>query len=193
MNKNPNIHAAAKRFVARYIRGRKPRRLHTTDHNLSLVDIYHKSQIVSSKPSGLWYGIADSWINWCLSEDFGGIHEYIYDVVIDENKILTIDNIPDFEKFEKDHYDIPGWAKHLHPNWNFNRQFFDSMNYSRVAENFGGIEISPYQWDKRLKSMWYYGWDCASGCIWNPDAIKSLNLFAYYDSNKDEFLKVKKP
>lgn len=199
MNREGDIHEAAKRFVARYIRGRKPRRLHTTRAKLSLADIFEQPQATDHKPRGIWYGIADSWIDWCIGEHFGGIHQYIYEVVVDEDKILKIDNISDFERFEDEHNDIPEWRKELREAEGFSafdfhlpRMFsrrFDSMNYRKVAENFGGIEISPYQWDKRLESMWYYGWDCASGCIWKPDTIKNLRLFAYYDHEKDEFIK----
>lgn len=190
-----DIHSAAKRFVDQYVKRRKPLRLHTTSEKLSLADVYDCPQTADRmirhlKPKGIWYGIADSWIDWCLSESFGGIHQYIYEIVVDKSRILTIDNISDFEKFEKEHLekpntnDMPEWLKkveEIYPN--------KAMNYSKVAENFGGIEIAPYQWEKRLESMWYYGWDCASGCIWSPNAIKDLRLFAYYDPQKGEFVK----
>jgi len=201
MNREDDIHEAAKRFVSRYIRRRKPRRLHTTRTELSLADIYDRPQVTDHKPKGIWYGIADSWIDWCISENFGGIHQYIYEVIVDETRILKIDNIPDFEKFEDAHNDIPEWRKQLReaeglPTFDFHlppmlsrTRYFDSMNYGKVAETFGGIEITPYQWDKRLESMWYYGWDCASGCIWNPNAIKDLRLFAYYDPRQGDFIK----
>jgi len=201
MKSSNDIHAAAKRFVTRYIRGRKPRRLHTTNQKMSIENIYNCPQVTDHKPKGIWYGIADSWIDWCLGESFGGIHNYIYEVVVDESRILTIDNIFDFEKFEDEHHDIPEWKKQLRemegfpefdlsfPRMYGRTRYFDSMNYGKVAESFGGIEITPYQWEKRLESMWYYGWDCASGCIWNPDAVKDLRLFAYYDPRTDEFIK----
>jgi len=38
-----------------------------------------------------------------------------------------------------------------------------------VSKEYDGIEIAPYQWDARLSLIWYYGWDVASGCIWNLD------------------------
>jgi len=191
-----DIHVAAKKFVSRYIRGRKPRRLHTSSSKLALKDIHLTPQITDHKPKGIWYGIADSWIDWCISEHFGGIHQYIYEVVLDEGNILTIDNIQDFEKFEDEHKDIPEWRKELQSVDGFpfdlpfgRSRYFDSMNYRKVSETFGGIEITPYQWEKRLESMWYHGWDCASGCIWNPSVIKDLRLFAYFDARKGEFVK----
>ena len=41
-----------------------------------------------------------------------------------------------------------------------------------AAEGWAGIEIAPYIWARRLDgpARWYYGWDAASGCIWDPTA-----------------------
>ena len=52
----------------------------------------------------------------------------------------------------------------------------DQIDWAEVASKYDGIIISPYQWSLRLdmEMMWYYGWDCASGCIWNISAIKEL-------------------
>ena len=51
------------------------------------------------------------------------------------------------------------------------------IQWAEVASLYDGIEIAPYQFERRLGyhseigkavSDWYYGWDCASGCIWTP-------------------------
>jgi len=200
MKPKPDIHIAARKFVNRFIRNRKPRRLHLSKNLVNLKDISEMPQKTDDKPIGIWYGIGDSWIDWCVSEGFGGIHQYIYEVVVNESRILTIDNMRDFEKFENEHHDLADWRKELQKADNLifqelmlctgRKSYLDSMNYGNVAKSFDGIEITPYQWEKRLESMWYYGWDCASGCIWNPDAITELNLFAQYDVKKNEFVKV---
>ena len=53
-----------------------------------------------------------------------------------------------------------------------------SINWSAVAKDYYGIEISPYRPKYRLALgyLWYYGWDVASGCIWNKDAIRGVRL-----------------
>jgi hypothetical protein len=48
------------------------------------------------------------------------------------------------------------------------------IDWQRVAEQHQGIIITPYQWECRYSIDWYYIWDCASGCIWDPDAIESI-------------------
>jgi len=47
------------------------------------------------KPHGLWYAMGDSWIDWCLGEEFGGIGKYIYDVELNPKaniKFLTTED-----------------------------------------------------------------------------------------------------
>jgi hypothetical protein len=44
-------------------------------------------------------------------------------------------------------------------------------NWERVARDYDGVIISPYQFNRRMTLMWYYPWDCASGCIWRPTRV----------------------
>ena len=41
--------------------------------------------------------------------------------------------------------------------------------------------VSPYQWNCRLslETCWYYGLDCASGCIWYLDCIKEFKPLTF--------------
>jgi len=57
--------------------------------------------------------------------------------------------------------------------------YFKTVSWEQVAKDgYQGVEITPYQWELRLDSRvnWYYSWDCASGCAWDPQAIESLQL-----------------
>ena len=40
------------------------------------------------------------------------------------------------------------------------------------GDKYDGIEINPYQFEARYQYTWYYGWDIASGCIWNLSGVK---------------------
>lgn len=55
-------------------------------------------------------------------------------------------------------------------------EFILSLDWRAIAAKCDGIIISPYIWARRLNgySHWYHGWDCASGCIWNPRAIREV-------------------
>ena len=194
----PGLETAMKRFVHDHIRGRKPRRLHMSPYKtFSLKKVKDHEQKIEMKPIGLWYGLGDSWIQWCMSEMSGWLSPYIYELVLDEDKIIKVSNIAEFDKFEDEHQGIREELKFLMDrmpdlhlgNGNRNRRFFDQIDYPKIAQSYGGVEIAPYIWSKRLESMWYYGWDCASGCIWNRKAIKELRLFAAYDKDRNEFVR----
>lgn len=57
------------------------------------------------------------------------------------------------------------------------RPFVIWLDWAAIGKLYDGIIIAPYLWERRLNggAMWYYGWDCASGCIWNPRAISEVN------------------
>ena len=51
------------------------------------------------------------------------------------------------------------------------------MDWGYLATQYQGLIIAPYLWDLRLFGpAWYYGWDCASGCIWDLTAVESFSL-----------------
>ena len=119
----------------------------------------------SFKPRGLWYGIGTSWIEWVRSEMPEWEGDYIFNLDIDPTKILQIKSSEELLKFSKEYAN----------NMNGSQLGID---WSEVAKQYSGIEISPYQYSMRFDSRtrWYYGWDIPSGCIWNSDAIKGYNV-----------------
>jgi len=113
---------------------------------------------VAFKPKGLWVSVdgEDDWLSWCTGEGYGGIHEHRYRVHADLDALLWLKTGVDVRAF-KDRYAQPV-------------PMGDGIDWRAVARDFPGMLIAPYQWDVRLEMTWYYGWDCASGCIWNPEA-----------------------
>jgi hypothetical protein len=133
------------------------------------------AQTISSKPSGFWYACNNEWLEWLKYEMPQWIGKYIYAVELNEDRVLKITNEREFSEFERNYKpserDDPSSAYSA----------FGSLTYidwPKVAEEYGGIEICPYMFSKRNSSMWYCPWDVASGCIWNPSAIKSLKLIS---------------
>lgn len=123
----------------------------------------------SFKPRGFWVSVegnGDGWSDWCRDEEFRDTDRQIAHVVTLEPaaKILrlgTSARLLDFTErygFLRTEYGTQG------------------IRWDVVAMEFQGIIISPYQWECRLEdaTFWYYGWDCASGCIWDPAAISSI-------------------
>lgn len=56
------------------------------------------------------------------------------------------------------------------------------IDWARVACSWQGIIIAPYQWTSRRNVSWYYGWDCASGCIWDAAAIATVDRLEVADA-----------
>jgi hypothetical protein len=126
------------------------------------------SQQVGFKPNGLWYECLDGstidWIEFCTVGGMGGAGRYdsSYDVILNDYEILFITDKNDFKKFEK-MYGVQNARGRI-----------DTIDWPKVTSHYDGIEICPYRRDMRMDSDWYYGWDVASGCVWNASGIKEL-------------------
>ena len=127
-------------------------------------EIYSCVQDCVDKPKGFWVSDESDmgWREWS-KENFGDVE---YSVIIKEDSnILYITNSREIEKFTEDFS--------CYPYKNVRLQF---INWQKVSEHYDGIIITPYIWSHRMdeKTTWYYGWDCASGCIWNKEAIERI-------------------
>jgi hypothetical protein len=113
------------------------------------------------KPSGLWVSDEDEAMSWSAwtSNNFGqGVgRQYEHDVALATDHNVLILTTPD---------DMIRFTKRFAAD--------AAITWQRVAEQYHGIIVTPYQWSQRYDLWWYYGWDCASGCIWNKDAIASI-------------------
>ncbi len=124
------------------------------------------------KPRGLWVSdddCDDSWWNWCASEGFNeGRLSYAHEIEVAEAaNLLIIQSENSIDGFTAT-FKRPGTDEH---------DIFQ-IDWDRVREMHDGIVITPYVWSRRLALSWYYAWDCASGCIWNPEVvmIKSVTV-----------------
>lgn len=130
------------------------------------LDINRKyKQSIEMKPRGFWYGFGTAWIDWCKSDMPHWVGEYIYTVDVGNSNILKINSMLELieftKQYEKDKYPaLPFIGRH------------DFIDWVSVSDKYDGIEITPYQWHARFDYMWYYGWDVASGCIWNLKNVK---------------------
>lgn len=124
-----------------------------------------------SKPAGFWVSDesdgSHGWSSWCRAEDYGiGSNAFEVELADDAN-VLTISTsaaLLDFhEEYAVREYNSPLFSYYV--------------DWRTVAKLWQGILITPYQWQLRLSDLrWYYSWDCASGCIWDAAAIKSVTL-----------------
>ena len=119
-------------------------------------------QEVGFKPRGLWYSCGSEWDDWCRYEMPHWItgSPYVYRIEVNLSRMLVIRDDDDFRAFESS-YLVRGRGMAV-------------IDWKAVARDYDGIEICPYQNQRRMSSDWYYGWDVASGCIWGSGAFKSV-------------------
>lgn len=117
----------------------------------------------SSKPNGLWYSCGNEWIEfirdqmrWRAQESY-----YMYEIHVDLASMVVIRDIHEFDAFQQ-RFGVPDEDGDMMPNW------------AAVAREYGGVEICPYISARRMVD-WYYPWDVASGCVWDPAVIISLS------------------
>jgi hypothetical protein len=108
------------------------------------------------KPVGFWLSAEGdgmfSWKNWCTREEFGvcGLENAARFVLAPNANVLHINNTEELDAFNNRYGSV----------------------LAHMAKDYDGIIIAPYHWQRRNELIWYYSWDCASGCIWNLQAIQ---------------------
>ncbi|OZC59227.1 hypothetical protein CH276_22530 [Rhodococcus sp. 06-470-2] len=127
------------------------------------------------KPAGFWVSVAgeDDWPSWCRSEEFALESLTVPHVVTltAEANVLRINSEAELVAFDAKYHIADSWylERGIESHW--------SIDWPRLYGEYDGIIIAPYQWKQRYGDLnWYYGWDCASGCIWNLAAIAALNV-----------------
>lgn len=141
---------------------------------LPVISVYSvPDQTEDLKPRGLWLSVegADDWKSWCEAESFGADRlVYEHDVTLcSDARILVLGSGSDLD----------GFTSRFGTQMTFSR-LGTGVDWPAVAACYQGIIIAPYVWTRRLEPhcFWYYGWDCASGCIWDAAAIEEIKLRA---------------
>lgn len=135
---------------------------------------YSQEDFGNGKPRGLWLSDESGdpgWREWCESEEFhcDGLAHATQFRLAESSRVLVLASPADLRAFTDAYKQSiqPGLRQH----W---------IDWERVAEKHSGVLITPYQWECRLDfdMMWYYGWDCASACIWDLTAIERIEVTA---------------
>lgn len=139
------------------------------------------------KPYGFWVSVdgADDWPSWCMAEQYQTEHlAHKYTVHLSDAASIAMLSSPScFDRFEGAYGRDPhncGMRDRLCIDWR------------AVADDYDGIIIAPYQWSERMSRSWYYGWDCASGCLWNHDVFL-LSAAQRIEARSDETLQAARP
>lgn len=149
-------------------------RIHMSKDPIYKLEKRYYAQRPDDKPDGFWYGFGEEWIDWTKTAGPERKGEYIYEVDINGSNILQIKDYSELTRFTKEY----GSIKQIVPGVIFH------IDWSRIELKYDGIEINPYIYQARMdqKTLWYYTWDIASGCIWNLDKVKIRLLGLLKDS-----------
>jgi hypothetical protein len=123
------------------------------------------------KPRGFWYEVDGDWRRWLDSEFYPEEWGYtdLFRLELGKDRILYIRSVAELDDFDETYHAM----KHYPESYGQPFDMCMGIRWREVAQAYDGIEIAPYQWTRRLNGhIWYYGWDCASGCIWRPKGAR---------------------
>jgi len=136
---------------------------HYTNEPLDLeYDRVYEQSARNMKPVGLWVSVDGEmdWVQWCIGEEFNTTslaHRTPMRLAPGHN-VLVLTKPEELDAFTNKY------------GGTLSRDFL-YIDWPQVAQDYDGLIIAPYQWERRYDLSWYYGWDCASGCVWNLTAI----------------------
>ena len=142
------------------------------------------------KPNGLWFDVNESWKRWCEAVEFR-LENLRYRhrlTILDTSRILFLQSVKEIDAFTRKYgHNFSGHIQLLQTakdNKMFareygsdlfgeiQRQFSNYIMWEDVAEKHSGIIIDPYSRARSQTYLWYYGWNCAGGCIWDTRVIR---------------------
>jgi hypothetical protein len=161
------------------------------------------------KPNGLWYDCDKKWIDWVQSEmpEWAKHYSYIYVVHLNKSNILelkTEDDVLNFtEKYtfnKSPSINVNDLREQLgisrsegyDKNWDLMGGYAGMgmhIDWGKVASQYSGIEICPYQGGLRMdnRTRWYYTWDIASGCVWDPAGVQ-IQFVGFWDDKNEQIV-----
>ena len=136
-------------------------RLHFSRSRLGEI-VRPTAQDRTSKPNGLWYSIGPAWAEWCVEASFGlDRFVWLHRLTVDTTRFVVLATPEDVRNFAD---------TYRHDRY--------GLDWKVVAREYQGIEASPYFHELGLfdsSMLWYYGWDVASGCVWEPSAVLGVD------------------
>jgi hypothetical protein len=119
-----------------------------------------------TRPKGLWVSVVGP-RDWPSMEPGDLISQHQYEITLAAKaKILFIDERSQLSEFTERYGLLPRGEQRIVIDW------------VKVAIEHQGLVIAPYieEYTDYPDLFWYGSWGCASGCIWNKEAIAGSKL-----------------
>jgi hypothetical protein len=141
------------------------------------------------KPHGLWFDVNEDWKRWCDAAQFSpeNLHYRHSVTILDKSRILFLKKAKEIDEFTQRYghnmsfnvqplqksEDLDGLAHDGAQNFfiDVRKAFSNYIMWGEVAEKHSGIIISPYFRSRSQTYLWYWGWSCAGGCVWDTSIL----------------------
>ena len=161
----------------------------TTPYNTYQYKLYFK-------PNGLWFAVGDEWLRFIIDNEYNDIkYRYLYEVVVDKNKMIIINNLQELYEFSEK-YGVKQNKKVYEINW---KNVVDKTkkygilinpNLKYIILKYKTKNDKYFDYFAYFQGMeWYLTWDVSSGAVWNHKAIKSFKLI--YKEDDGHFVNIK--
>lgn len=151
----------------------------------------------TTKPrNGFWFACGPSWYNWEIeaNEETPSVGTEVYRIIIKEDRLIKLNTLSRIEKFMSEYGREKKKGKE-------NKNEILLIDWKKVSQKYGGFIACPYiknhiiaKYKNNInKFIWYLLLDCASGCIWNLDAIgecQRIGIFTDKDNTDKELSKM---
>ena len=142
------------------------------------------------KPNGFWFDVDGSWKKWCAAVGFRPdrlrcFHEV---AVIDPSRILFLETAEGIDRFTREFgHDLSAHIEPLQSSEDMRafadrygqdlfgeirKQFSSCILWGEVAQRHAGVIVAPYIPERSATCLWYAGWNCAGGCVWDLGVIR---------------------
>jgi hypothetical protein len=152
--------------------------IHYSSENTEKIDLSRTYQqttenLVFHTPNGLWLSVTgtDDWKNYCLKNDYRLENlKSLFQITLNPNaKILWLHDETVFKDFEKE-YGYHEEGIDIHGD---NCTLSLSIAWERIITDYQGIIVSAVLPKLYNMGLWYDTWCCASGCIWDLQAVEN--------------------
>ncbi|MBN2242050.1 MAG: hypothetical protein JW793_05115 [Acidobacteria bacterium] len=162
---------------------------HWASHPVKLKGMRY-AQSGHPKPNGLWFDVDGSWKRWCEAARFRlqGLRYRHIVTVLDASRVLFLGKAEQIDLFTQRYgHNLSGHIQPLQSPEEIDafarrygrdllsdilEQFSRYIQWSEVAKKYAGIIIKPYFTKRSRNHLWYYGWNCSGGCIWDTSIIR---------------------
>lgn len=162
-------------------------RIHFSDNIIEriedfLLPTHHRSM----KPNGLYYSIEEEgddtgWRAWCEAENFRCDRlKHQHEIEIDMSRVLEIGSMHAIQQFNRTYGVV------IDDRF----QMLKNIDWGLLAKDWAGIEVNPYLYSAQMEDdagLWYYGWDCSSGCIWDLSIVRYWSYIGEYTPQPVEY------